>query len=142
MEKIFTSIESKRVEYEALLEELVTLESYTPDKPGVDVVGDRIRSFAEGKGFHVKTVPFEKAGNGLLITWNEEAQLPPVAFTGHLDTVHPVGTFEKPVFRKWTVLRSRCLRYEGRSCGWTFGNGRAEGKRIPGAPAEIYPDRR
>jgi len=100
MEKVFKCIESKREEYESLLEELVTLESYTPDKADVDAVGDRIRSFAEGKGFHVKTVPFEKAGNGLLITWNEEAQLPPVAFTGHLDTVHPVGTFEQPLFRR------------------------------------------
>ena len=100
MEKIFAIIESKREEYEALLEELVTIESYTPDKAGVDAVGERIRSFAKGKGFHVKTVPFEKAGNGLLITWNEEAKLLPVAFTGHMDTVFPEGTFEKPVFRK------------------------------------------
>ena len=100
MEKIFTLIESKQAEYEVFLEKLVTIESYTPDKSGVDAVGECICSFAEGKGFHVKTVPFEKAGNGLLITWNEEAELPPVAFTGHLDTVFPVGTFEKPVFRK------------------------------------------
>jgi len=100
MKKIFAIIESKQKEYEALLEELVTIESYTSDKSCVDAVGDRIRSFAEGKSFHVKTVPFEKAGNGLLITWNEEASLPPVAFTGHLDTVFPEGTFEKPVFRK------------------------------------------
>ncbi|MBQ6875244.1 MAG: M20/M25/M40 family metallo-hydrolase [Lachnospiraceae bacterium] len=100
MEKVFKCIESKREEYESLLEELVTLESYTPDKAAVDEVGDRIRSFAEGKRFHVKTVPFEKAGNGLLITWNEEAQLPPVAFTGHLDTVFPKGTFQQPLFRR------------------------------------------
>ena len=100
MNNIFASIESKREEYEALLEELVTIESYTPDKAGVDAAGDRIRSFAEGKGFRVKTVPFEKAGNGLLITWNEEAKLPPVAFTGHLDTVFPKGTFEQPLFRR------------------------------------------
>lgn len=100
MERIFSIIESKQKEYEVLLEELVTIESYTPDKAGVDAVGDRIRSFAEGKGFHVEKIPFEKAGNCLLITWNEEAALPPVAFTGHLDTVFPVGTFEKPVFRR------------------------------------------
>lgn len=100
MKKIFAVIESKQKEYEALLEELVTIESYTPDKSGVDAVGERICSFAEKKGFHVKTVPFEKAGNGLLITWNEEAELPPVVFTGHMDTVFPEGTFERPVFRK------------------------------------------
>lgn len=100
VEKVFASIDSKQEEYEALLEEIVTIESYTPDKAGVDAVGARICSFAEEKGFHVQVVPFEKAGNGILITWNEDAPLPPVAFTGHMDTVHPVGTFEKPVFRK------------------------------------------
>ena len=68
MRKIFACIESKREEYEALLEELVTMESYTPDKDSVDAVGVRICAFAEGKGFHVQTVPFEKAGNGILIT--------------------------------------------------------------------------
>ena len=100
MDKIFAIIESKQNEYEVLLEKLVTIESYTQDKAGVDAVGECIRSFAEGKGFNVKTVPFEKAGNGLLITWNKDAPLSPVAFTGHLDTVFPQGTFEKPIFRK------------------------------------------
>ena len=100
MDRLFACIESKREEYETLLEELVTIESYTPDKADVDAVGNHIRSFAEEKGFHVKTIPFEKAGDGLLITWNEEATLPPVAFTGHLDTVFPKGTFDKPLFRK------------------------------------------
>lgn len=100
MDNIFTLIEAKREEYETFLEELITIESFTSDKAGVNAVGDKIRSFAEGKGFHVRTIPFEKAGNGLLITWNEEAALPPVAFTGHMDTVFPKGTFAPPVFRK------------------------------------------
>lgn len=100
VEKVFAIIEAKQEEYESLLEELVTIESYTPDKAGVDAVGKRICSFAKSKGFHVQVVPFEKAGNGILITWNENAPLPPIAFTGHIDTVFPVGTFEKPLFRK------------------------------------------
>lgn len=100
IKKLFACIESKREEYETLLEEIVTLESYTPDKASVDAVGARICSFAESKGFHVQIVPFEKAGNGILVKWNEDAPLLPVIFTGHLDTVFPEGTFEKPVFRK------------------------------------------
>ena len=111
MDNIFTLIEAKREEYETFLQELITIESYTLDKAGVNAVGDKIRSFAERKGFHVKTIPFEKAGNGLLITWNEEAALPPVAFTGHMDTVFPKGTFDPPRISEdgWTILWTWCF---------------------------------
>jgi glutamate carboxypeptidase len=100
MENVFKYIESRKDDFEEILKDLVCIESYTPDKAAVDAVGDYIRAFAEKEGFHVKTVPFEKAGNGLLITWNEDAELPPIAFTGHMDTVHPKGTFQDPLFQK------------------------------------------
>ena len=100
MEKLFACIDAKENQFKQLLKDIVCINSYTPDKSAVDAVGAYLRDFAEKEGFHVKTVPFEKAGNGLLITWNEDAPLPPVAFTGHLDTVFPAGTFEEPLFRE------------------------------------------
>ena len=100
MEKLFSCVDARLEEHKQLLKELVNINSYTPDKADVDKVGARIKAFAEAQGFHVQTVPFEKAGDGLLITWNEDAPLPPVAFTGHLDTVFPVDTFEEPLFRE------------------------------------------
>lgn len=100
MEKIFACVEARAQEHKQLLREIVNINSYTPDKADVDKVGACIRAFAEKQGFRVQTVPFEKAGDGLLITWNEDAPLPPVAFTGHMDTVFPVGTFEEPLFRE------------------------------------------
>ena len=95
MEKIFACVEARAQEHKQLLREIVNINSYTPDKADVDKVGACIRAFAEKQGFRVQTVPFEKAGDGLLITWNEDAPLPPVAFTGHMDTVFPVGTAEQ-----------------------------------------------
>ena len=99
IEKIFKYIEEHEQEYVQLLADMVTLESYTPDKADVDKLAEYIKNFAEKKGLNVYVKEFEKAGNGLLITMNEQAKMLPVAFTGHLDTVHPVGTFEKPVCR-------------------------------------------
>ena len=98
--KVLQYIEAHEEEYIELLREIVTLESYTPDKADVSAVAACIRAFAESKGFNVFVKTFEKAGDGLLITCNENAALPPVAFTGHTDTVHPRGTFKEPVFRE------------------------------------------
>ena len=100
IEKIFACVENRAEEHKQLLRDIVCIESYTPDKAGVDAVGDCLKDFAEKEGFHVTKVPFEKAGDGVLITWNEDAKLPPVVFTGHMDTVHPKGTFQPPLFRE------------------------------------------
>ena len=98
-EKVFECVSAREKEYLDFLKGMVELDSYTPDKADVDAVGDYIRTFAEAHGFDVKVVPFEKAGNGLLITCNQDAPMLPVTFTGHMDTVHPRGTFEEPLCR-------------------------------------------
>lgn len=100
MEHLFSCVDAQLPEHKQLLQDIVNINSYTSDKADVDKVGAHIKAFAEKQGFHVQTVPFEKAGDGLLITWNEDAPLPPVVFTGHLDTVFPVGTFQEPLFRE------------------------------------------
>jgi len=100
MKKLFECVDKRAQQHKQLLKDIVCMESYTPDKAAVDAVGAYLADFAERQGFHVTTVPFEKAGNGLLITYNEQAKLPPIVFTGHLDTVFPVGTFKEPLFRE------------------------------------------
>lgn len=99
-EKVFQCVSAREKEYLEFLKGMIELESYTPDKADVDAVAEYIRQFAEAHGFNTKVVPFEKAGNGLLITCNEDAPMLPVTFTGHMDTVHPKGTFEEPLFRE------------------------------------------
>ena len=100
IDKVFACVDQRLEEYKEFLKQVITMESYTPDKAAVDRLGGYIKEYAEAHGFHVHVEPFEKAGNGLLITANEDAPLPPVAFTGHMDTVFPEGTFAKPVFRE------------------------------------------
>ena len=93
IEKIFDCIDARADEYKEFLKEIVCIESGSFDKEGVDAVGEHIRAHAEQCGFRAQVVPFEKSGNGLLVTMNADAPLPPVTFTGHMDTVFPKGTF-------------------------------------------------
>ena len=95
-EKVFKYIEEHEEEYIQLLRETVALESYTPDKDDVTAVASHLKAFCESKGLNVFVKEFEKAGNGLLITFNEDASLPAVAFTGHTDTVHPKAHSRSP----------------------------------------------
>ncbi len=99
-EQIFACVDARAEQHKQLLQQIVSMDSYTPDKQDVDAVGARLRDFALEQGFRVDTIPFEKAGDGLLITYNDGAALPPVVFTGHLDTVFPRGTFQEPLFRQ------------------------------------------
>ena len=71
IEQIFSCVEARAEEHKQLLKDMVCLESYTPDKADVDALGRYIRDFAQRQGFRVQVHPFEKAGDGLLITCNE-----------------------------------------------------------------------
>ena len=99
-EKIFRCIEARAGEYREFLKEIVCMESESFDKAGVDAVCEHIRTHAEQCGFQTQVVPFEKSGNGLLVTMNADASLPPVTFTGHMDTVFPKGSFPQPLWRE------------------------------------------
>lgn len=97
---LFDNVEARLPEYKEFLKEIVNINSYTPDKEDVDSVAAVIRNFALQHGFSVRTVPFEKAGDGLVISFNEDASMPAIAFTGHMDTVFPKGRFQSPMFRE------------------------------------------
>lgn len=98
--KLFECVDKRLSEFTDFLEKIVNIESYTSDKAGVDNVGKTIKDFSISHGFHVYVKHFDKAGDSLVISMNDSASLPPIAFTGHMDTVHPVGSWEKPLFRK------------------------------------------
>ena len=100
MEELFKAVEKNEALFKDFLKEIVLRESYTPDKAAVDALGEYIKVFAEAQGFYVQVRPFEKAGNGLLVSWNEDAALPAVTLTGHMDTVHPRGSFAEPIYRE------------------------------------------
>ena len=81
MEKIFEAIDKNEAQFMQFLKDIVCLESYTPVKADVDALADYIRDFSLHLGFRVQIHIFEKSGNGLVVSWNEDAPLPPVTVT-------------------------------------------------------------
>ena len=97
-EKLFQIIESLNDEYIKFLTDICTIESPTDHKEGVDRVGEYISYKANQKGWVVERQNQEISGDVVCITMNPHAKGAPVCFSGHMDTVHPIGSFgETPV---------------------------------------------
>ena len=102
IKKLFDVIESKKDEYIDFLKETVERESPTTYKKGVDAVGDYFIEKAKEKGFKTEVFEQETAGNVVIITMNPDSKEKPICLSGHMDTVHPVGSFGEP-----------CVKVEG-----------------------------
>jgi len=96
---ILKEIEGLYDEYVKLFEDVCNIESPTDYKPGVDAVGDYFASKARSLGFAVEYYRHEKAGNALCITMNPEATGETISLSGHMDTVHAVGSFGNPAVK-------------------------------------------
>lgn len=99
-QQLFSVIDSLREEYYGVWEDVCNLESPTADKARVDKVGAYFVEMARKRGWKVESLPLETAGDPICITLNPEAQARPVTFSGHIDTVHPVGLFGTPAVHK------------------------------------------
>ena len=99
-DKLFEVIDSLEQEYVKVWEDVCNIESPTRCKEGVDKVGSYFAEFAKARGFQVDVKPFELAGDVVVITANPDSKEAPVSFSGHLDTVHPIGAFGYPPVKK------------------------------------------
>lgn len=99
-EELFSVIDKLNTQYISVWEDVCNLESPTADKAGVDAVGMYFTAMAQKKGWQVETLTLENAGNPICITLNPEVKARPIAFSGHIDTVHPVGLFGDPPVRR------------------------------------------
>ena len=98
MNKLFDIIDKLAPEIKDLWVNMAMIETPSFDKASIDSLGNLISSFAKEKGFLAKVHPFEEAGNGLVITFDNNSTEAPVALMGHMDTVHKKGAFgEIPV---------------------------------------------
>lgn len=97
---LFETIDALSGQYMDLWETVCNLESPTSDKDGVDAVGSHFEKLALEKGWQVEKLPLETAGDPICITLNAGAKAAPVALSGHIDTVHPVGLFGTPPVRR------------------------------------------
>lgn len=96
IEKIFETIDYLEQEYILFWQELCNIESPTEYKDGVDRAGRLIIERAKKLGFDIEICEQKISGNAFCITMNSTASARPVCFSGHIDTVHPVGAFGHP----------------------------------------------
>jgi glutamate carboxypeptidase len=83
-------------QYVRIWEDVCNIESPTHDKAGVDEVGAYFIKYAQERGWHVEVTEYERAGNVVTVTANPDAPGAPIAFSGHMDTVHERGSFGYP----------------------------------------------
>ncbi len=95
-DKLFKVIDSLEQDYIKVWEDVCNIESPTRYKEGVDKVSAYFVKMAKDRGFKVDIKPINLAGDVAVITANPDSKERTISFSGHLDTVHPVGSFGYP----------------------------------------------
>ena len=98
-DKIFQAIDELNDSYVKMWADVCEIESPTDSKAGVDAVGEYFINYANAHGWKVDVFHQEIAGNVVTITMNPDAKGAPVALSGHMDTVHAIGSFGYPAVR-------------------------------------------
>lgn len=75
-----------------LWETLVKMESPSADPAAIDLLASHLDTYCRALGMETEKLRPEGAG-ACLATWTAPQALPPVLLLGHMDTVHPVGSF-------------------------------------------------
>ena len=98
--KLIATVDELTDEYYQIWEDVCNIESPTAFKAGVDAVGQFFADMALKKGWRVEYCRQEVSGDAICITMNPDVDAAPLAVSGHMDTVHPVGSFGTPAVRK------------------------------------------
>lgn len=94
--ELFAEIDKLNEKYLKVWEDICNLESPTNCKEGVDAVGRYIAELSEKLGRKIEIIPEPVSGDVVFITMNPDVKGKPIALSGHIDTVHPVGSFGTP----------------------------------------------
>lgn len=98
MKNFFEEIDLLKEKYIKIWADVLTIESPSDYKEGVDRVNEYFIALARTFNWKVEVFEQEKFGNVVTITMNENAKGSTVVLSGHTDTVHPIGSFgENPV---------------------------------------------
>ena len=98
-QKVFEVLEQLEEKYIRIWQEICEIESPTTYKEGVDAVGQYCIRIAEEFGWQVQTHHEEISGDPICITMNADSPEQAICLSGHMDTVHPVGSFGSPAVR-------------------------------------------
>lgn len=99
-QQLFETIDELYDSYLDVWEDVCNIESPTHHKAGVDAVGRYFADRARQHGWKVEVLPQPVAGDVVCITMNPDAPAAPIALSGHIDTVHPVGSFGTPAVHR------------------------------------------
>lgn len=96
---VFDAIDELFSEYVQLWVDVCNIESPTASKEGVDAVCDFLAEKAKAHGWEIEINEQEVSGNAACFTMNPDASKAPVCLSGHMDTVHPIGSFGTPAVK-------------------------------------------
>ena len=99
MQELFGIIDTLEQEYVKIWEDVCNIESPTHYKEGVDAVGRYFIRYAQERGWKIDVFEQERAGNVVTVTMNADVDAAPIALSGHMDTVHEVGSFGTPAVK-------------------------------------------
>ena len=97
---LFDFIESNFDFYVKVWEDVTSIESPTECKAGNDAIGEYFSKLAYERGFSVERCAQSVSGDVVSITMNQDSDEPPIVFSGHVDTVHPIGSFGAHTVRR------------------------------------------
>lgn len=98
-EELFRLLDGLEEKYKKVWIDVCSIESPTNYKAGVDAVGEYFIRLAKEQGFQVEIFEQEISGNVVCITMNENVAAAPICLSGHMDTVFPLGSLQKPLVR-------------------------------------------
>ncbi len=99
-QKVCAFLDAHQEEMIAVLEELVNLESFTPDVDDVKKAGEKIKSLYEAEGFACELADSAPNAPTVLGTLGADRGGKPIIFSGHYDTVIKKGVYPAPVFKR------------------------------------------
>lgn len=99
-EIIFNELDLIEEKYIDIWEDFCNIESPTSCKEGVDKAGEYILNKAKELGFETEVFEQPISGNVVVITMNSEINEKSICLSGHMDTVHELGSFGTPAVKK------------------------------------------
>ncbi len=98
--RVFSVIDRLNSSYVDVWEDICNIESPSAYKEGVDAVSDYLVALSKKMGWSIKRFAQQKFGDVVCITMNPDSAEAPIALSGHLDTVHPIGLFGTPAVKR------------------------------------------
>lgn len=100
MTKLFSIIDTLSEDYVSLLIKLCNIESKSENKEGLDQIYEEIIAHGRTKGYEIKEMRLEKAGNVASLTYYPKGKGALVCLSAHADTVFEKGEFGYPPVKR------------------------------------------